>query len=77
LHWQTYHTPQDTMTFQSPATLFQTGRVSEAVLHQLLAMTEFPDGSGPYLYFDGSRRIWCGLPLWISFNAIAGFSWGD
>jgi hypothetical protein len=72
LHWQTYHTPQDTMTFQSPETLSQTGRVSEAVLRQLLATTEFPDESGPYLYFDGSRRIWRGLPLWISFIVVVG-----
>jgi hypothetical protein len=76
LHWQTYHTPQDTMIFQSPATLFQTGRVSEAVLRQLLAMTEFPDESGPYLYFDDSRRTWRGLPLWIGFIAIVGLFLG-
>ena len=70
LVWDTYHTPNDTMEHQSAATLYQSGRISEALLRQLLAMEEFPHESGPYLYFDDSRQVLRGAALWSMFVAL-------
>jgi hypothetical protein len=70
LVWDTYHTPNDTMEHQSPAVLYQSGRISEASIRQLLSMEEFPQESGPYLYFDGSGQVLRGIPLWLIFVAV-------
>lgn len=48
--WDTYHSELDTLAHQSPATLHQSGRIAEAFTRQLLAMEQFPQESGPYLY---------------------------
>lgn len=66
-HYAGWHTPEDTMERQSPATLAQSGLVAEAVVRQLLSMQTFPQESGPYLYFDGSSQVLRGLPLWLIF----------
>jgi hypothetical protein len=57
------------MEHQSPAVLYQSGRISEASIRQLLSMEEFPQESGPYLYFDGSGQVLRGIPLWLIFVA--------
>lgn len=78
LVWSTYHTPNDTMEYQSATTLYQSGRISEALIRQLLTMAEFPNESGPYLYFDNSRQVLRGTALWLIFVAIvAGFFAGS
>ncbi len=69
-YWQVYHSPLDTMQNQSTDTLYQSGRITEAALRQLLTMTSFPQESGPYLYFESNRQVLRGLPLWAIF---AGF----
>ncbi len=66
-HWNTYHTPLDTMEIQSPDTLHQVGRITEATLRQLLSMDTFPQESGPYVYLEGSRQVFKGVPLWAIF----------
>jgi hypothetical protein len=67
IHYECWHHPCDNMDFQSPASLEQSGIITEALIRQLLAMETFPEGSGPYLYFDGSGQIFSGLPLYIIF----------
>jgi hypothetical protein len=67
LVWGTYHSPQDTLDDQSPEVLHQSGRISEALLRQLLAMDDFPQEGGPYLYFEASQRVLRGTPLWLIF----------
>ena len=71
--WDTYHTELDTLEFQSPDTLHQSGRITEASVRQLLAMDQFPQESGPYLYFPESNSVLRGPALWlimIGFAAI-------
>jgi hypothetical protein len=70
LHWQTYHSPQDLMAYQSPDTLHQSGRAAEALIRQLLSMETFPKESGPYLYFPSSDQVLRGLPLWAMFVGL-------
>jgi hypothetical protein len=73
LYSQTYHSPLDTMEYQSADTLYQSGRTTEAIIRQLLTMTSFPSESGPYLYFESSRQVLRGAPLWgilIGFVAL-------
>lgn len=70
LVWNTYHTPEDVMAHQSAAVLHQSGRIAEALIRQLLAMDKFPQESGPYLYFDGSRQVLRGAFLWLIFIAF-------
>lgn len=73
LHWQTYHSPEDLMQYQSADVLYQTGRIPETLIRQLLSMQSFPSETGPYLYFEGSRQVLRGAPLWvllISFVAL-------
>jgi hypothetical protein len=70
LHWQTYHSPQDQMAYQSPDTLHQSGRAAEALIRQLLSMKTFPKESGPYLYFPSSDQVLRGLPLWAMFVGL-------
>ena len=55
------------MLAQSAESLGQSGIIAEALIRQLLAMDTFPEGSGPYLYLDGSGQIFSGLPLYLIF----------
>lgn len=73
LHWTTYHSPLDTMKLASADTLYQTGRIPEALIRQLLSMKTFPDMPGPYLYLDSSHQILRGPALYaifIGFTAL-------
>ncbi|MGE5225160.1 MAG: M28 family peptidase [Omnitrophica WOR_2 bacterium] len=70
LHWQIYHSPLDTMEYQSSEALYQFGRMTEAVIRQLMTMTSFPSESGPYLYFENSRQVLRGAPLWSIFIGL-------
>ena len=65
--WDTYHSELDTLEFQSPETLHQSGRIAEALVRQLLAMEQFPQESGPYLYFPESNSVLRGPFLWLIF----------
>ena len=51
LNWQTYHSPEDLMKYQSADVLYQSGRIPEALIRQLLSMQTFPArvGSLPVL----------------------------
>ena len=75
LHWQTYHTPDDTLEYQSPDTLHHTGRVAEALLRQLMSQDTFPDESGPFLYLAASDRVLRGWPLWLIFITTTAPVW--
>ncbi len=70
LHSQTYHSPLDTLKYQSADVLYQSGRISEAIIRQLLTMTSFPRESGPYLYFESGRQVLRGVPLWGIFIGL-------
>jgi hypothetical protein len=70
LHWQTFHTPEDLMEYQSPDVLYQSGRITEALLRQLLSMDRFPVASSPYVYLESSQQVVDRVPLYIGF---AGF----
>ncbi len=70
--WDSYHTPNDTLFTLSPDVLRQSGRITEAALRQLLAMDAFPSESGPYLYFDNTRQVFRGAPLWVIFAVFVG-----
>jgi len=70
LHWQTYHTPEDLMVYQSADVLYQTGRIPEALIRQLLSMQSFPSESGPYLYLADSSQVLTGTPLWVLFGGF-------
>jgi hypothetical protein len=72
LHWETYHSPEDTLAYQSADTLYQSGRIAEALVRELLAMEKIPRESGPYLYFDGNRQVLRGAPLWAIFVGFVG-----
>lgn len=71
-HWETYHSPGDTLDLQSPAVLYQSGRVTEALLRQLNAMDDFPDESGPYLAAQAGASALRGPLLWIIFLLFGG-----
>ncbi len=73
--WETYHSPRDSVTYQSAETLYQSGRIAEATLRALLSMKNFPErGNDPYIYFSGSGRILSGWSLTLVFLIIvAGF----
>jgi hypothetical protein len=70
LHEKTYHSPLDTLDYQSADTLYQSGRISEAIIRQLLTMTSFPSESGPYLYFESGHQALRGAPLWSIFIGL-------
>ncbi len=70
IHWQTYHTPEDLMIYQSPDVLYQSGRIAEALIRQLLSMQSFPHETGPYLYLEASRQVVRGTPLWVLFGGF-------
>ena len=71
-HYRLWHHPDDTMQTQSAESLGQAGLVAEALIRQLLSMETFPQESGPYLYFDSSRQVLRGLPLWLFFIGFVG-----
>ncbi|MFQ6678076.1 MAG: M28 family peptidase [Fidelibacterota bacterium] len=68
--WETYHSPEDLVIYQSVSTLEHTGRITEAIIRQCLAMKSFPNESGPYLYFHQSQTVLKGFPLWLIFLSI-------
>jgi len=67
LNWDTYHSPLDTLEIQSSQALGQSGRVTEALIRQLLIMDDHPRVGGPYLYFETSATVLRGAPLWAIF----------
>jgi len=69
--WDTYHSELDTLEFQSPETLHQSGSIAESLVRQLLAMEHFPQESGPYLYFLESNTVLRGPLLWLVFIGFA------
>ena len=72
--YETYHTPLDTMEFQSAGSLGQSGRATEALVRQLMGMEAFPEAPGPYVYFDSSSAELRGLPLGLlSLVPVLGF----
>ena len=70
LSWSTYHTPLDTMQYELADTLNQSGRITEALIRQLLSMDSFPDMPGPYIYFESSQQIFRGPALMAIFVAF-------
>ena len=70
IRWQTYHTPEDLMKYQSAEVLYQTGRIPEALIRELLSMKSFPRESGPYLYFENSHQVLRGIPLYSIFIGL-------
>jgi hypothetical protein len=67
LHYECWHHPCDNMDLQSPESLAQSGIMAESLIRQLLAMDSFPEGTGPYLYFEGSEQVLTGWPLYLIF----------
>jgi hypothetical protein len=67
IQYDTFHDPQDTLEIQSAESLGQAGRVTEALVRQLLLMDEFPRVVGPFLYFEESASMLRGLPLTLIF----------
>ena len=67
LHYECWHQPCDNLDLQSPATLEQSGVITEALVRQLLAMETFPESTGPYLYFEGNEEVLTGWPLYLIF----------
>ena len=72
LHYDLWHSPEDTMAYQSAETLAGSGAIAEALIRQLLSMQGFPEESGPYLYFDNSQQVLRGLPLYLVFILFVG-----
>lgn len=72
LHYQLWHDPGDNMERQSPVALEQSGLLTEAWIRQLLAMDQFPEQSGPYLYFESSQSMLRGVPLYLIFFGLVG-----
>jgi hypothetical protein len=68
--WETFHTPEDTVVHQSAESLEQSGRIAEALLRELLSLEELSRRPGPYLYFDGTKRVLRGAPLWLIFVLV-------
>jgi hypothetical protein len=66
-HYRLWHDPDDSMENQSPYALEQSGLITEALIRQLLVMESFPEQSGPYLYFEGTKQILSGWPLYFIF----------
>ncbi|UCF27950.1 MAG: M28 family peptidase [Chloroflexota bacterium] len=67
IHYECWHDPCDNMLLQSAASLEQSGIITEALIRQLLAMDSFPEATGPYMYFDDSKQVLSGLPLYLIF----------
>jgi hypothetical protein len=72
LHYHLWHDPDDTLEYQSAESLGQSGLIAEALIRQLLSMESFPQESGPYLYFDDTRQVLRGAPLWTIFVGFIG-----
>ncbi|MCA9660927.1 MAG: M28 family peptidase, partial [Myxococcales bacterium] len=79
IHWQTYHSPGDTMEQQSAASLGRAGRGAEAIVRQLEGMGEAgvdaaraAAGAGPYLRDAATGEVLRGAGLWAIFAAIVG-----
>jgi len=72
LHYKLWHDPEDTMDYQTPEALGGSGIVIEALIRQLLSMENFPEESGPYLYFDSSQQVLRGVPLYLIFIGFVG-----
>jgi len=72
IHYQCWHHPCDNIDLQSPDSLEQSGIISEALIRQLLAMENFPENTGPYLYFEGSNQLFTGWPLYLVFIGFVG-----
>ncbi|HSG43682.1 MAG TPA: hypothetical protein VLA72_11055, partial [Anaerolineales bacterium] len=73
MNYNLWHDPGDTMEFQSADALQGTGLVTEALIRQLLSMKTFPEETGPYLYFDSSKQVLRGFPLYLIFIGFLGF----
>ncbi len=69
IHYQCWHDPCDNILLQSADSLQQSGIIAEALIRQLLTMDSFPEASTsePYIYFDGSKQVLNGLPLYLIF----------
>lgn len=67
IHYECWHDPCDNMLLQSAVSLEQSGIITEALIRQLLAMDSFPEATGPYMYFDDSKQVLSGLPLYLIF----------
>lgn len=67
IHYECWHHPCDNMDLQSPESLAQSGIMAEALIRQLQAMDSFPEGTGPYLYFEGNEQVLTGWPLYLIF----------
>jgi hypothetical protein len=70
LHYSLWHEPGDNMEHESPISLGQSGALAEAWVRQLMAMDQFPDTWGPFLYFESSKSTLRGAPLYLIFIAI-------
>jgi hypothetical protein len=69
-HWESYHSPLDTVALQSAEVLGHAGQATEALVRQLLAMAHAPArDSGPYVYFAGGNQVLRGAGLWLMFGA--------
>jgi len=71
-HHHLWHDPDDTMEYQSPEAVGNSGLVAEALIRQLLSMDEFPQESGPYLYFDEKSQVLRGPWLYLIFILFLG-----
>ena len=71
-HFDTYHSPGDTLDLQSTVPLYHAGRATEALVRQLLTLQAFPQEAGPYLYFEDTNLVLRGLPLWAIFAGFVG-----
>lgn len=71
-HYRLWHDPDDNMENQSPEALEQSGLLSEVWIRQLLGMEDFPEESGPYLYFENSGGVLRGLLLYLIFIVFTG-----
>jgi hypothetical protein len=69
-HYRLWHDPDDSFDKQTPVSLEQSGIISEALIRQILAMDSFPEQFGPYLYFEGSKQLLRGIPLYLIFIGL-------
>jgi hypothetical protein len=71
-YWESYHSPLDMIDNQSADVLYQSGRIPEALIRELMSRDQFPEESGPYLYLENSGKVLRGLPLWLIFIGFVG-----
>jgi hypothetical protein len=75
LHYDTYHSPGDTLDLQAAGPLGHSGRVAEAAVRQVQAMTAFPVEDGPFLFFEASHQVWRGTSLaLVVWGLVAAFA---